>query len=493
MKTFYRALFTIMFVFLIGQMLLANQLEGDALRKNITKNLSNLNDKKLNALMERVGKKVPKNFYNCLCKKDGGGAAMGVGVSYHPEILEPYSETYSCNHPGPPCMAQGYGCWRFPLPNDPKDWNYCIEHSKYDDNSTIVDAIYGAMENLHNEQKGIKIAKSCPKADALKMDVQKLKNERLNIKSQVEALEKEKDGYLQIYKTAKEHSEIAKEWIALAKKEKKRFEEARDECLALKNLALSNAMIDFYRKYGDMIRESQESFQNNKSTIEKNNTKIEKLKTKIQKHTDSINNAHKNDTKKIKLHTKHKPETEAQLSKLKKTNSDLAMPDSSPLSDSLSAISQTNRLKETIIEAKNGGSLNADNASDREYWDEQTVRNEYARLVAEKLFLGMERSVLESMNAEAILTEMTPALKAKRMEQLAKTYDDMAKGIDEVLDGHIMRQMPETKDFADKVDELNSEIVSRKNQIKSIEEEYREKEALYKKELNNCANYIITP
>lgn len=128
-----------------NQITFAEPLEGDALRKNVTHRLPQLNHTKLEALMQRVGKKAPKNFYNCLCRQDGGGAAMGVGVSYHPKPLEPYNEKYSCNSEGPPCMASGYGCWRFPLPSDAKMWTYCIEHSKYEDNSTIVDAIVYAI------------------------------------------------------------------------------------------------------------------------------------------------------------------------------------------------------------------------------------------------------------------------------------------------------------------------------------------------------------
>jgi hypothetical protein len=56
-------------------------------------------------------------------------------------------------------MAQGYGCWRFPLPNDSKIWKDCIEQSKYDDNSTIVDVIVGEVEVLHKEQKSINSSK----------------------------------------------------------------------------------------------------------------------------------------------------------------------------------------------------------------------------------------------------------------------------------------------------------------------------------------------
>ncbi len=149
-----RRMFFMVLITMIGnQMAFAEKLEGDALRENVVERLPQLNHTKLEALMERVGKKTPKNFYNCLCQQDRGNAAIGVGVSYHPEPLKPYSDEYECNRPGPPCMAQGLGCWRFPLPSDAKMWDYCIERHKYDDNTTIVDAIIGEIEVLHVEQK----------------------------------------------------------------------------------------------------------------------------------------------------------------------------------------------------------------------------------------------------------------------------------------------------------------------------------------------------
>jgi hypothetical protein len=152
MNILVKLLSTIIIITIVSQTAFAKQLEGEALRANVIKRLPKLNHTKLQALMQRVGKKPPKNFYNCLCRKDGGGAAMGVSVSYHPEPLKPYDEKYDCQHSGPPCMAQGYGCWRFPLPNDQNMTNFCIEHAIYDDNSTIVDAIVGTIEGLSEER-----------------------------------------------------------------------------------------------------------------------------------------------------------------------------------------------------------------------------------------------------------------------------------------------------------------------------------------------------
>ncbi len=159
MNNLWKMLLTIVLIGMLNQVGFAKVLKGDELRENVIKRLPKLNHTKLEALMQRVGKKPPKNFYNCLCRKDRGGAAPGVGVSYHPEPLKPYDERYSCQHSGPPCMAAGYGCWRFPLPRDKDIWSECIKNSKYDDNSTIIDAIVGEIEVLHKEQNKVKIQK----------------------------------------------------------------------------------------------------------------------------------------------------------------------------------------------------------------------------------------------------------------------------------------------------------------------------------------------
>jgi len=153
MNTLVKILFATVIMAIFNVMAYSEgKLEGEALRQNVIERLPKLNHTKIEALMQRVGKKTPKNFYNCLCRQDRGGAAMGVGVSYHPEPLEPYNEKYSCNREGPPCMASGLGCWRFPLPSDSKMWNYCMKKYTYDDNTTIVDAIVGVVEELHGQR-----------------------------------------------------------------------------------------------------------------------------------------------------------------------------------------------------------------------------------------------------------------------------------------------------------------------------------------------------
>ncbi|MGE4559007.1 MAG: hypothetical protein AB7E77_02295 [Desulfobulbus sp.] len=122
--------------------------QEEAQRQQLTAHyLSQLDHAKMQKLMQRVGKQAPKSFYNCLCKADGGGAAMGVGVSYHPEPVKPYDKRYSCNHEGPPCMASGMGCWRFPLPNDEKMWAACLKNYPLEDATPIDAAVVNAANN----------------------------------------------------------------------------------------------------------------------------------------------------------------------------------------------------------------------------------------------------------------------------------------------------------------------------------------------------------
>ena len=63
---------------------------------------------------------------------------------------------------------QEMGCWRFPLPTDSKMWESCINSSKYDDGSTIVDAITGAPNILPNRLNKDELAKFKNELDACK-------------------------------------------------------------------------------------------------------------------------------------------------------------------------------------------------------------------------------------------------------------------------------------------------------------------------------------
>jgi hypothetical protein len=148
----------IFFIFIgILVFLEAGRADQKDLNTTIIERLASINHNKIESLLKHIGKEAPPNLYNCLCVKDGGGASMGVSVFYHPDIYGTYDERYICNRPGDPCIASGFGCWRFPLPRDPKIWEECLHKAKYEDNSTIVDAIAKEILEIrkleHEKQK----------------------------------------------------------------------------------------------------------------------------------------------------------------------------------------------------------------------------------------------------------------------------------------------------------------------------------------------------
>ena len=99
--------------------------------KKIEERLSKLSETKLKALMERVGKPVPKGFLSCLC---GPGRVAGGGCKHVP------GKACWC---GGPLGGGGY------VDFVKNNYNGCIKSSKYDDNTTIVDAIVGALDKIH--------------------------------------------------------------------------------------------------------------------------------------------------------------------------------------------------------------------------------------------------------------------------------------------------------------------------------------------------------
>ena len=84
----------------------------------------------------------PTSLYQCLCAngRKTAGASVGVSLFYHPEPLGKYNENYWCTSYGPPCIASGLGCWRFPLPKDKDVWERCIG-VKDEHNRTLADVL----------------------------------------------------------------------------------------------------------------------------------------------------------------------------------------------------------------------------------------------------------------------------------------------------------------------------------------------------------------
>lgn len=95
---------------------------------------------KLMTLLKRIGTTPSQKFMDCLCRAGGYGNS-GTGQFYHPDTLGTYDERYSCQHPGDPCIVQGYGCTRHPLPSDPEAWKSCGAGTGEDVTGAIAAAV----------------------------------------------------------------------------------------------------------------------------------------------------------------------------------------------------------------------------------------------------------------------------------------------------------------------------------------------------------------
>lgn len=104
--------------------------------KRILDRLSKLNHTKLEDLMQRVGKKAPKGYYQCLCNSY---STMGNSFRYYP------NGSGECKNGPGPCLGGNWGCAWGVLPTDPKIIERCVKYKKYDDNSTILDAIVNTI------------------------------------------------------------------------------------------------------------------------------------------------------------------------------------------------------------------------------------------------------------------------------------------------------------------------------------------------------------
>lgn len=86
--------------------------------------LTRLPHDKLMSTFEALGVTPSRDYLNCVCRAAGYGTS-GTAQFYEPNTIGTYDARYSCQHPGPPCIVQGYGCGRRPLPTDPDKWKSC--------------------------------------------------------------------------------------------------------------------------------------------------------------------------------------------------------------------------------------------------------------------------------------------------------------------------------------------------------------------------------
>lgn len=121
----------------------ANQ-QSSEIENRVISRLLNLNEAKLEALMNRLGQTVPDDLYSCLCHATGAGG-VGGGVIYKPGI---------------PCEVTGVlgGKSRVGFPGDSAAWKSCVSNSKYKDGTTIVDTIVNEIDAFHKSKDHILVS-----------------------------------------------------------------------------------------------------------------------------------------------------------------------------------------------------------------------------------------------------------------------------------------------------------------------------------------------
>jgi hypothetical protein len=90
------------------------------------------------------------------------------------------------------------------------------------------------------------------------------------------------------------------------------------------------------------------------------------------------------------------------------------------------------------------------------------------------------------MNPEMILAELSPSLKAKMMEEREEMFDSMARGVDQTKLNIILREMPETRVYSLKIQNIDNQIMIYNKKIESIKKKYLNGRNLYRNTINKC-------
>ncbi|WP_132546745.1 hypothetical protein [Rhodovulum euryhalinum] len=100
---------------------------------------------KLMIVLDALVLDPPADYLSCVCRAAAYGTLQTIQM-YHPDTLGEYDPRYYCTHPGDPCIVQGHGCLRFPMPTDPALWDRCAARSKDEAGYTVTDAILSRMK-----------------------------------------------------------------------------------------------------------------------------------------------------------------------------------------------------------------------------------------------------------------------------------------------------------------------------------------------------------
>lgn len=98
-------------------------------RAHVVDRLAKLDHAKLQATLKAVGVVPPEDFYHCLCRSAGYGSSS-TRQFYHPDTIGAFNPAHSCAQPGDPCIVDGYGCTRHPLPSSSDVWKGCMEDNR---------------------------------------------------------------------------------------------------------------------------------------------------------------------------------------------------------------------------------------------------------------------------------------------------------------------------------------------------------------------------
>lgn len=90
--------------------------------------------------LKELGISLDEGFLGCVCRQAGYGSSSTAQI-YHPDTIGDYNPKYACNRPGEPCVVSGFGCMRYPMPSDPKIWDYCARQHPGMNGDNLVDTM----------------------------------------------------------------------------------------------------------------------------------------------------------------------------------------------------------------------------------------------------------------------------------------------------------------------------------------------------------------
>jgi hypothetical protein len=109
--------------------------------------------------------------------------------------------------------------------------------------------------------------------------------------------------------------------------------------------------------------------------------------------------------------------------------------------------------------------------AERQAWEQKNREDrELATKVAAEMFLGIDPAILTSHNPDAILVEMMPELKAERMDQLARMYQQMADDMDGAVRDLLEWSVEALKPLKQQIRDIDDRLLGYQSRIKQLDE-----------------------